>query len=353
VNVAAFPPAERGAAVGAWTAWSGIAYMVGPLVGGVLTDEVSWRLIFAINVPLVALTLVLIAKAVLETPREGPRPHVDVIGAILCAIGLAGPTFGLVRQPELGWGAPAVLVPIVAGAAVFAAFLAWERRSPRPMLPLGLFARRNFAAGNLQTLLMYGGLSITLFLLTLFLQEVAGYSAVEAGLATMPTTVVMFLLSRRMGALADRFGPRRFMGFGPLIAATGLLLYLRVGRDAPYATEVLPAILVFALGLSMTVAPLTAMVLADADDRNAGIASGINNAIARVAGLLGVALVGVLVGERLTVGGFHAVVALAAGLVAAGGVIGLLFVQDPQRDVPCEDCPGGAVVGAPAQAVPA
>ncbi len=353
VIVAAFPPAERGAAVGAWTAWSGIAYMVGPLVGGLLVDEASWRWIFAINVPLVAVTLVLIAKAVEQRPRTGPRPHVDVVGAVLCAVGLAGPTYGLVRQPDLGWGSAEVVLPIAGGAAVFAGFLAWEARSTRPMLPLGLFARRNFAAGNLQTLLMYGGLSISLFLLTLFLQEVAGYSAVEAGLATMPTTVVMFLLSRRMGSLADRFGPRRFMGFGPLIAAAGLLLYQRVGRDAPYVTEVLPAILVFSLGLSMTVAPLTATVLADADDRNAGIASGINNAIARVAGLLGVALVGVLAGERLDVGGFHDVLLLAAVLVGAGGVIGLAFVRDPRRDVPCEGCPGGAIAGAPADVVAA
>jgi predicted MFS family arabinose efflux permease len=320
----------------------------------VLIDQASWRWIFALNVPVIALTLVIVAKAVQERPLEGPRPHVDVVGAVLCAVGLAGPTFGLVRQPELGWGAPSVLLPIVGGLAVFACFLAYERRSPRPMLPLGLFKRRNFAAGNLQTLLMYGGLSITLFVLTLFLQEVAGYSALEAGLATMPTTVIMFLLSRRMGALADRLGPRRFMGFGPLIAAAGLLLYLRVGRDAPYFTEVLPAILVFAFGLSMTVAPLTATVLADADDRNAGIASGVNNAIARVAGLLGVALVGVLAGDRLTLSGFHMVVALSAALVAIGGVIGLAFIQDPhRRDVPCASCPGGALTGAPAEAVPA
>jgi EmrB/QacA subfamily drug resistance transporter len=353
VIVAAFPPAERGAAVGAWTAWSGIAYMVGPLLGGVLVDEASWRWIFAVNVPLVAVTLVLVAKAVEERPRTGPRPHVDVVGAVLCAAGLAGPTYGLVRQPELGWGAPAVVLPIAGGAAVFAGFLLWEARSRRPMLPLALFARRNFAAGNVQTLLMYGGLSISLFLLTLFLQEVAGYSAVEAGLATMPTTIVMFLLSRRMGFLADRFGPRRFMGFGPLVSAAGLLLYQRVGRDAPYVTEVLPAILVFSLGLSMTVAPLTATVLADADDRNAGIASGVNNAIARVAGLLGVALVGVLAGERLDVGGFHDVLLLAALLVGAGGAIGLAFVRDPRREVPCEGCPGGALAGAPADAVAA
>jgi EmrB/QacA subfamily drug resistance transporter len=353
VIVATFPPSERGAAVGAWTAWSGIAYMVGPLVGGLLVDEASWRWIFAINVPLVAVTLVLIAKAVDERPREGPRPHVDVVGAVLCAVGLAGPTYGLVRQPELGWSHPEVALPIVAGGAVFAGFLVWEARSRRPMMPLELFARRNFAAGNLQTLLMYGGLSISLFLLTLFLQQVAGYSALEAGLATMPTTVVMFLLSRRMGFLADRFGPRRFMGFGPLVAAAGLLLYQRVGEDAPYVTEVLPAILVFAVGLSMTVAPLTAAVLADADEHNAGIASGINNAIARVAGLLGVALVGVLTGERLDVAGFHDVLLLSAVLVAAAGVIGLALVQDPQRDVPCADCPGGALAGAPLEAVAA
>jgi EmrB/QacA subfamily drug resistance transporter len=347
VIINAFPPAERGAAIGSWTAWTGVAYVVGPLAGGVIVDSVSWRWIFLINVPFVIATLVVVAHAVEAQPRGGERARVDVVGAVLCALGLAGPVYALTRQPDVGWGSPEVLVPLAAGFALLAAFLAWERRSPAPMLPLGLFARRNFTVGNLQTLAVYGGLSLNVFITVLFLQQVAGYSAFEAGLATVPTTVVMFLLSKRMGALADRFGPRAFMGGGPLVAAVGLALYQRTTADAPYVSEVLPAVLVFALGLSLTVAPLTATVLADADQHNAGIASGINNAIARIAGLLAVAALGIIVSGAITVAGFHRATGLAALLVAAGGVLGLVGIINPAREVECDGCPGGALAGAP------
>jgi EmrB/QacA subfamily drug resistance transporter len=347
VIVAAFPPAERGAAIGAWTAWTGVAFVVGPVAGGLIVEAASWGWIFLVNVPFVLLTLAVVAVAVEERPRGGPRPHVDAVGAVLCALGLGGPVYGLTRQPDLGWAHAEVWLPLAAGAALLAAFVAWERRTRAPMLPLALFARRNFAVGNLQTLAMYGGLSINLFTVVLFLQQVGGYSAVAAGLATMPTTVVMFLLSQRMGALADRHGPRLFMGCGPLLAAAGLLLYLRVGADAPYVAEVLPALLVFSLGLSMTVAPLTAAVLADADEHNAGIASGVNNAIARIGGLLGVAAVGIIASGAVSVAGFHRVMLVSAALVAAGGFLGLAGIVNPRREVECSECPGGAVVGAP------
>ncbi len=271
----------------------------------------------------------------------------DVVGGVLCALGLAGPVYALTRQPDAGWGAPEVYLPLAAGLALLAAFLAWERRSPAPMLPLGLFTRRNFAVGNLETLAMYGGLSLSIFVTVLFLQQVAGYSAFEAGLATMPTTIVMFLLSKRMGALADRLGPRLFMGAGPLVAAAGLLLYLRTSAEAPYLSEVFPAVMVFALGLTMTVAPLTATVLADADERNAGIASGVNNAIARMAGLVAVAALGIIVSGAITVAGFHRATATAAALVALGGILGLAGIVNPERELDCESCPGGALAGAP------
>ena len=187
-------------------------------------------------------------------------------------------------------------LPLVAGAVLFAGFLVWEARSAHPMLPLALFRRRNFAAGNLETFLMYGGLGLLFFFLVLFLQQVAGFSALEAGSASIPVTLLMFGLSMRFGALADKHGPRFFMGVGPLVAAVGmLLLMMRVDADAKYVTDVLPGLLVFGFGLSMTVAPLTATVLADADDSNAGIASGVNNAIARVAGLVAIAAVGAVV----------------------------------------------------------
>jgi EmrB/QacA subfamily drug resistance transporter len=402
VIVAAFPPDQRGAAVGSWTAWSGIAAVLGPLVGGQLIDAASWRWIFAINVPFVVLTLVVVFAAVPQRPRAEVRPPIDWAGGVLSFLGLAGPTLALIRQPESGWGAPDVVVPGVLGVVFLALFLARERTAAHPMLPLELFKRRNFAAGNAQTLAMYAGLSILFFYLVLFLQQVGGFTATEAGLATLPTTFVMFGLSKRAGMLADRIGPRWFMGGGPLVAAAGLLLLLRVDGDVDYVTEVLPALVVFSLGLSATVAPLTATVLSDADEHQAGIASGVNNAIARAGGLLGVAALGAVIAaqfsgalrgqidtaalspagravvqqaedrvlgradvaglpgdeaaavaratEAASVEAFHMGMAISGLLVALGGVLGLAFVRNPRREVDCAGCAGGQLAGAPVDA---
>jgi EmrB/QacA subfamily drug resistance transporter len=402
VIVGAFPPAQRGGAVGSWTAWSGISTVVGPLVGGQLIDSASWRWIFAINIPFVVVTLVLIAAAVPQRERAAVRPPVDWPGGALSFLGLAGPTLALIRQPESGWGAPDVLIPAVAGVLFLGLFLAREATTGHPMLPLKLFARRNFAAGNAETLAMYAGLSILFFYLVLFLQQVAGYNALEAGFATLPTTVVMFALSKRAGRLADRIGPRLFMGGGPLLAAVGLLLLLRVNADVDYLTDLLPALVVFSIGLSATVAPLTATVLSDADESQAGIASGVNNAIARAGGLLGVAALGAVIAaqfsaalrdridpsslspagqavvrhaqdrvliradvsglpadeaarvagaiEAASVDAFHTGMAISAGLVALGGLLGLAFVRNPRRAVPSAGCAGGQLAGAPADA---
>ena len=402
VIVAAFPPAQRGGAVGSWTAWSGIAAVVGPLVGGQLIDAASWRWIFAINIPFVALTLVLVAMAVPQRELAEHRPPIDWPGGVLSFLGLAGPTLALIRQPESGWGAPDVMLPGLAGVALLVLFLLREASTKHPMLPLELFKRRNFAAGNLQTLAMYAGLSILFFYLVLFLQQVAGYSATEAGLATLPTTIVMFTLSKRAGMLADRIGPRLFMGAGPLLAAAGLLLLLRVDADVDYVSELLPALLVFSFGLSATVAPLTATVLSDADEQHAGIASGVNNAIARAGGLLGVAALGAVIAAQFSgalreridpaslspaartvvaqaeqrvlaradvsalpraeaaqvrratqdaaVQAFHIGMGISAALVALGGAVGLAFVRNPRREVDCAGCAGGQLAGAPLDA---
>ena len=214
--------------------------------------------------------------------------------------------FALIEQPRHGWGSPLIFLPLAGGLVAFVAFLAYERRAREPMLELELFGRRNFAIGNLETLTMYAGLSILFFFLVIFLQQVAGYSALRSGLTTLPVTIVMFALSRRFGALADRYGPRLFMGGGPLLGAVGILLLLRVGEHTSYLTDLLPAMLIFALGLSITVAPLTATVLADVDESDAGIASAINNAIARVAGLVGISVIGVIVAGTLAGDTFEA-----------------------------------------------
>jgi len=356
IIVGAFAPKERGAAIGSWTAWGGIAAIVGPLAGGWIVDQVSWRWIFALNVPLVIVTLVLILAAVPPAPVRSGR-HVDIVGASLCALGLGGIVFGLIEQPHYGWGSPVIYVPLSAGLVLFAAFILYERRAREPMLELELFTHRNFAVGNVETFTMYAGVGILFFFLVIFLQQVAGYTALESGLATLPVTVVVFLLSRRFGALADRHGPRLFMGGGPLVAAAGILVLLRAGLHTSYLTDVLPAMLVFALGLAMTVAPLTATVLADADEGDAGIASAINNAVARVASLIGVSLLGVVVAKTLvgdtfaaneeSVRAFHQVVGICAALVAAGGVVGALGIVNPRRTVEARRCPGGQLVGVP------
>ncbi len=403
VIVANFAPDERGKAVGAWTAWAGVGTVLGPLIGGQLVDTASWRWIFAINVPIVIITLILVLRVVPAGRERDPSARVDVVGAALCALGLAGVTFGLIEQPLRGWGDPMVALPIGVGALLFACFIAWEAKTSHAMLPLSLFRRHNFAFGNIETFAMYGGLGLLFFFLVLFLQQVAGFSALAAGTSSLPVTVVMFLLSTRLGALADRYGPRFFMGVGPLTAAAGMAWLLRLDADVDYFVDLLPGLLVFSVGLSMTVAPLTATVLADADDSNAGIASGVNNAIARVAGLIAIAAVGAVVaasfGSRLdselddrvasrpevaaaverakkqplaavevegvpenvqtsvreaaedaSVTAFRVGLGISTVLVAFGGVLGLLGIRNPRRRVEASDCPGGQLVGHPRDA---
>ncbi len=339
-----FSEQERGGAVGTWTAWSAIATIAGPLAGGVLVKWASWRWIFLVNLPLVAITLMLVIRFVPASERVRTR-HLDLPGATLAALGLGGPVFALIEQPRLGWTHPAILGSMIGGLVLLGGFFARERTARDPMLPLRLFARRNFSVANAETLAMYAGLSVLFFLLALFLQEVVGWSPLQAGLATLPTTLVMFFLSRQFGRLADRLGPRLFMGAGPLVAAGGLLLFLRLGRHVSFLGGLLPALLVFALGLSMTVAPLTATVLAGVQQGEAGIASAVNNAVARVAGLAGVAALGPLIGPHLDVSGFHLALGAAAGLLIVAGTVGATLIRNPARLVLAEDCPGGQIAG--------
>jgi len=399
IIIAVFPPAERGKAIGTWTAWGGIGILLGPLLGGQIVDSLSWRWVFGINVPLVALTLALASRYVPEGHRAaGARPHVDVRGAVLCALGLAGPTFALIEQPMLGWGDPRVWGFGIAGLVLFGLFLRHEARAREPMLPLTLFARRNFRWGNVETLAMYGGLSIMTFFLVLFLQQVANFSALEAGTIMLVPTGVMFALSRRFGALADRFGPRLFMGVGPIVSAAGLLLLMRLDASVSFLGDLLPALLVFSVGLSIAVAPLTAAVLADADEAQAGIASAVNNAVARTAALVATAAVGAVLSasfagkvdgaaaafslppaadaiveetkdrtlgvatgagipaelSRATsdaaVDTFQLALMIGAALMAAGGVLGFIGIRNPPRAVCAEDCAGGQFAGQPVEA---
>jgi len=333
VITATFTGEERGAAIGSWTAWTGVAFVVGPLVGGWLVTNTSWRWIFLINVPFVAVTLALVAYAVPKREPGEQRARLDVVGGTLCALGLAGPVFALIEAPTRGWGDPLIVGTLIAGIVLLLVFVAWERRAPQPMLPLALFSRRNFSFANVETVTVYAGLSTLTFFLVLFVQQLDGYSALQSGMALLPITLVMFALSPRVGRLSMRHGPRLFMGLGPLVAAAGLLGTIRLTPGFSYWLELLPPLLVFSVGLSMIVAPLTATVLSDADDHDAGIASGVNNAVARVAGLLGIAIVGAAVAgadNRLDQSGFRLAMAITAALVAAGGAIGLAGIRNPR-----------------------
>jgi EmrB/QacA subfamily drug resistance transporter len=326
VIVRTFPPAERGRAIGTWTAWSGIAIVIGPLAGGELLAAASWRWIFLVNVPLAAVTVALVLAAVPQARGGGGR--LDLRGAALCVGGLGGSVFALIEQRRLGWASPGIFLPLVGGVALLAAFVWWERRAPAPMLPLRLFARRNFAVANVETFAVYAGLSTLSFFLVLFLQQLNGWSPLRAGAALLPVTILMFLLSRLTGGLAARIGPRLFMGGGPLLGGLALLWLVRLRPGLDYLTDLLPALVLFGVGLSLTVAPLTATVLADAGETDAGIASGTNTAVARIAGLLGIALVGLAVGagNHLDVHGFHLAMLATALLVAAGGVVGAVGI---------------------------
>jgi EmrB/QacA subfamily drug resistance transporter len=310
--MSSFSGKEQGKAIGSWTAWTGISFIIGPLLGGFLVDSVSWRLVFAINVIPIGICLFLLSK--LDTPKEKTQEvKLDIIGALLCSLGLTSPL---------------ILICLIAGILSLISFVFYEARIANAMLPLNLFRVRNFSAGNLATLCIYGGLSIATFLIVIYLQQVSKYSAFGAGLSLLPITIIMFIMSPRFGALAGKYGPRTFMTVGPLLAGVGFLLMLRVNQHLSYFGQLFPGLIVFAFGLATTVAPLTTAVLRDIEPVHSGIASAVNNAVARIAGLITIALVGVIIGTHLNLAGFKRAILVTAILVMIGGVVSWVGIRN-------------------------
>jgi EmrB/QacA subfamily drug resistance transporter len=397
VIIHVFPEDERARAIGTWTALSSIVGVIGPFIGGVLIAAGSWRLIFLLNAPLVLVTVTLIARGVPASASAGSGGRLDFLGALLAAVALSGLVFAVTEEPTRGWST-LVIGSLAVGILGAIGFVAHEARARVPMLPLSLFRERNFTVGNLTTLTAYIGLGGLIFLLPVFLQEVSGYSPVQAGLALLPVTSLVIVLSRRFGALADRIGSRVLISLGAVVAAGGLLLFVRVDQRADYVSQVLPALLVFGLGLAMLVAPLTATVLGAVEEDHAGVAAAVNTTLSRVAQLFAVAVLGAVVslafashvdaalrraaldpgsreaigrakrqplgppsligvpsGERVllratfedaSVHAFRVADTIAAVLVAGGGLIALAGIRNPRRDVAAELCPAGALCGA-------
>ncbi|KAA9089075.1 MFS transporter [Microbacterium radiodurans] len=317
---------ERSRAIGLWTAFTTGATLVGPLLGGVFVDLLSWRYAFLINVVPVAVTLWLVTRLPVHDERRSDA-GIDWWGAVMCTAGLGGMVFALIEQPNLGWSSPAIWMPLAAGAVLFGAFLLRQRTTPHPILPLGLFRARNYWTGNLATLFVYAALSLNGFVIGVYLQEGAGLSATLAGLASLPTTVLLIALSPWAGSLAERLGGRVFMTAGPLLMAGGALLLLLVGDPFDYGWQMLPGLLVFGLGLAATVSPLTATILGAIDSERSGIASAVNNAVARVAGLVVIAFLAPIVGGSLDLAGFHRAAVVTAALMAVGAVIAFAGIR--------------------------
>jgi predicted MFS family arabinose efflux permease len=336
---ASFVAKDRPRAIGAWSGLSGVAAAVGPFVGGWLIAAVSWRLVFVINVPLSAAVVLMTARHVPESRARDGRGRLDVVGAVSVTAGLTALTYGLIAGSATGWTSPAVMGSLIAGAVLLGLFLLVESRAAEPLLPLGLFASAQFAAANAVTFVVYGALGGVLFLTPVALQEVAGYSPLAAGAALLPVTMIMLALSARSGALAVRIGPRLQMSVGPCIVAAGVLLLVRVAADGNYLTEVLPAVMVFGLGLAVTVAPLTATALGAAPAEHAGVASAVNNDVARVAGLIVVAVLPALAGitgdsylNPVQLGtGFRTGMLIAAATCMAGGLLAAGTIRNPTR----------------------
>jgi EmrB/QacA subfamily drug resistance transporter len=345
---ASFRPQDRAPAIGAWSGLGGVATALGPLLGGYLVEAVSWRAVFVINVPLGLLVMALATRHVPETRDPTATGRLDFLGAVLAAVGLAGTTYTLIEAPN-GMSATVVAAGVV-GVLALVAFLVEERRSPNPMMPLDIFRSRQFSAANVVTFAVYAALGGFFFLFVAFLQISLDYSPIAAGAASLPVTAIMLLFSARSGALAQRIGARLPLTVGPLVIAASLLWMMSIEPGDSYVTGILPMVIVFGLGLTLVVAPVTATVLAAADARHSGIASGINNAVARVASLLAVAvlpLIGGITGDLFyspsaMTNGFHVAMGACAGLAAMGGILAWFTISsevlhteaEPEGDTP-------------------
>jgi EmrB/QacA subfamily drug resistance transporter len=336
---ASFRPADRGRAIGAWSGLGGIAVAAGPLVGGYLISAASWRWIFFINVPVAVAVIVLSVRHVPESRDPDAGGTTDYPGAAAVVVFLSGVTFAFIEAPALGWSSPAVLAMALAGVTGLGVFLAWERHTASPMLPLSIFAQRQFAAVNAVTFLVYAALTGATFLLPVVLQVVSGYSPLGSGLALLPLTVIMLALSGRSGQLAAQIGPRLQLSAGPVVTGAGLALLTLAPSGPSYVLNVLPAVVVFGLGLAITVAPLTSTAMSSAPSDHAGIASAVNNDVARFGGLLAVAVLPALAGITGTAylhpdalaAGFRTAVLISGALCAAGGLLAAVTITNPAR----------------------
>ncbi|MCG5458337.1 MFS transporter [Micromonospora sp. PSH03] len=349
---ASFHPDDRGRAIGAWAGLSGVSTALGPFIGGWLIDALSWRWIFFLNLPIAVLVLLAALRWVPESRDESAsrtegrgrtRRRFDVAGALLGALALAGVTYALIDAPARGFDSPEVLIAALVGVLSAVAFVLLERRrGDAAMLPTGLFGSRLFSVLNIFTVVVYAALGGFTFFFAVYLQNVVGWSAFRTGIALLPMTLLLLVGSARAGALSARIGPRLPLAIGPVVAAVGLLLLRGVGPGASYWRDVLPGVLLFGIGLTLVVAPLTASVLAAVQDRFSGVASGFNNAASRAGGLLAVAALPLLVG--LSGGGyeqkaeltdaFRAAMEWCAGLLVAGALLALVLVHRPPREAP-------------------
>jgi EmrB/QacA subfamily drug resistance transporter len=351
----AFERADRPAAIGSWTAWTSSAFALGPLLGGLTVEILGWRWIYILLAIPVGIGF---ALTFWLHPMPGPaeRARVDVAGAALSATGLGATVYALIESQQHGWTSPLVATASVVGIAALVAFVAWERRAPNPMVPLQLFATRNFAAGNLATAFVYGGLTLGSIAIALYLQEVAGYPAIAAGLMTLPTPIASFLFARRVGDAAARIGPRVFLVAGPALAGVGLLLTCSYAHDFDFATHLLPGRLVLAAGLALTIAPLSAIVLISVEPEHCGIAAAFQNAVGRTSALTAVACVGLVAAGPLNETSFARLLQVAAVLFFLGAVVsGFTIVNppDPDRSDPSRDPSRDVVAANAVETVPA